>query len=122
VAATFESIDAYIATFPDDVQTILQTVRRTIAAAVPSATEAISYQIPTFKLGGKSIVHFAAWKKHLSLYPVPSGSVEFNTAVEPFRAAKGTLQFRYASAIPYDLIAVIARTRAAEVGGAVPSE
>src|SRR4051812_144060 len=62
--AGFNSIDEYIATFPPNIQEILQTVRATIKAAVPDATERISYQMPTFYLHG-NIVSFAAWKNHI---------------------------------------------------------
>jgi uncharacterized protein YdhG (YjbR/CyaY superfamily) len=65
----FKSIDEYIATFPPDVQATLQRVRTTIRKAVPKAEEAISYQIPTFKLHGSYVVYFAGWKQHYSLYP-----------------------------------------------------
>ena len=65
----FKSVDEYIATHPPDVQAILQRVRSTIHKAVPKAEEAISYQIPTFKLHGSYVVYFAGWKKHYSLYP-----------------------------------------------------
>jgi uncharacterized protein YdhG (YjbR/CyaY superfamily) len=118
VAAQFESIDDYIATFPDDVQKLLGQVRAVLAAALPGATEAISYQIPTLKLHGKAVVHFAAWRKHLSMYPVPSGSLSFEAAVAPYRASKGTVQFPYAEPIPFELIAAIAQARAAEIGRA----
>jgi len=64
-------IDEYIAAFPSDVQKILQKIRATIKKAVPDAVEAISYQIPTFKLGGKNFIHFAAFKNHIGLYPAP---------------------------------------------------
>jgi uncharacterized protein YdhG (YjbR/CyaY superfamily) len=56
VAQNFQSVDDYIATFPPDVQTVLQAVRDTIHAAAPGATESISYQIATFSLGGRPIV------------------------------------------------------------------
>ena len=64
------NIDEYIAQFPPDVQEILQELRATIRAAAPEAEEAISYQMPTFKLKGY-LVYFAAYKKHIGFYPVP---------------------------------------------------
>ena len=65
----FETIDEYIKTFPKDVQIILGKMRETIKRAAPDAVETISYQIPTFKLKGTSLVHFAAFRKHIGLYP-----------------------------------------------------
>ncbi len=71
--AKFTTMDAYIASFPKEVQGILEQVRQTIRKAAPGATEAISYQIPTFKLNGSNLVHFAAWKDHMGFYATPSG-------------------------------------------------
>ncbi len=67
------TIDDYIASFPEDVQTILGEVRRTIREAAPDAVESISYQIPTYKLKGQALIYFAGWKHHISIYPLPSG-------------------------------------------------
>jgi len=66
------TIDEYINTFPEDVRAILEKVRETIRKAAPGAEEAISYQMPTFKLNG-NLVHFAAYKNYIGFYPVPSG-------------------------------------------------
>ena len=63
-ATGFQSIDQYIATFPEDIQALLQAVRATIKAAAPDAQERISYQMPTFWLNG-NLVHFAALKNHI---------------------------------------------------------
>jgi uncharacterized protein YdhG (YjbR/CyaY superfamily) len=60
----FNSVDEYIATFPEDVQAILQRVRRTIRKAVPTADETISYDIPTYKVRGARVIYFAGWKEH----------------------------------------------------------
>src|SRR5437879_12108733 len=65
----FETIDEYIKTFPKDVQSILEKMRETIKRAVTDAVEKISYKIPTFKLKGISLVHFAAFRKNIGLYP-----------------------------------------------------
>ena len=68
----YKTIDEYIRTFPEDVQSILEKIRRTIREAAPGAVEAISYQMPTFKLNGRNLVHFAGWKDHIGFYPTPS--------------------------------------------------
>ncbi|MFI7004384.1 iron chaperone [Nocardia sp. NPDC050175] len=106
------TIDTYIAAFPEDVRGILEEIRHTIQRALPDATEAISYDIPTFAVNGHNTVHFAGWKKHISLYPIPDGDKAFNRAVEPYRAGKGTLKFPLTKPIPYDLIAQVATTLA----------
>ncbi|GAA5074018.1 iron chaperone [Nocardia iowensis] len=107
------TIDAYIAAFPEDVRGILEEIRRTIQRVLPDATEAISYDIPTFEVNGHNTVHFAGWKKHVSLYPIPHGDKAFERAIEPYQAGKGTLKFPLAKPIPYDLIAQIATKLAA---------
>jgi uncharacterized protein YdhG (YjbR/CyaY superfamily) len=99
-------VDDYIRGYPDDVQQILQEIRRRIHQAVPEADEKISYQIPTFTLNGKYFVYMAAWKKHISVYPVPAGMAE---ELAPYMAAKGTLKFALDKPIPYDLIAKVAK-------------
>ena len=100
----FATIDDYIATFPEDVRSVLQLVRRTIHEAVPEAEETISYQIPAFNLHGKNLVHFAGWKRHISLYPIPDGDDAFQQRIAPYRAGKGTLQFPLQQPIPVDLV------------------
>ena len=99
-----ESVDEYIASFPVDVQAVLQDVRRTIHAAVPGAGEKISYQIPTITLDGKSLLYFSGWKEHISLYPIPPVDDALAADIEPYRAGKGTLKFPLKDPIPYDLI------------------
>lgn len=102
------TVDAYLAAFPEDVREILGAIRRTIQAALPEATEAISYDIPTFRLHGRDVVHFAGWKQHVSLYPVPDGEPALARELEPYRAGKGSLRFRLGEPVPYELIARIA--------------
>jgi uncharacterized protein YdhG (YjbR/CyaY superfamily) len=84
---------------------VLQQVRQTIRAAAPDAEETISYHIPAFTMNGKSLVHFAGWKQHISIYPVPSGDAAFQRRIAAYRAGKGTLQFPLQRPIPFDVIA-----------------
>ena len=93
-------IDEYIAGFPENVQEILQKVRSTIQKAAPGAIETISYKMPTFNLNGHYLIYFAGYKKHISLYPVPAGSPDFNEEISAYRAGKGTLQFPLDKPIP----------------------
>jgi uncharacterized protein YdhG (YjbR/CyaY superfamily) len=109
--AGFESVDEYIETFPKDVQKILEEVRRTIKAAAPDAREKISYQIAAFELNGKNLIHFAGWKNHISMYPIPSGRDAFNKEVSKYAAGKGTLQFPLDKPLPLKLITKIVRLR-----------
>lgn len=108
MAERFASVDDYIQSYPDEVQDILRKIRQTIRKAVPGTEEKISYGIPSVTLDGKHVVYFAAWKHHISVYPVPrlAGSMEQDVA--PYLAAKGTLRFPFKNPIPYDLIGRVA--------------
>ena len=97
-------MEDYIKAFPKDVQTILEKMRQTIAKTAPEAEETISYGIPTFKLNGKNLVHFAAWKKHIGFYPTPSASAAFNKELAHYKAGKGSVQFPIDRPIPFDLV------------------
>ena len=108
-----QTIDAYIAGFPEDVQAILQQVRRTIHEAAPEATEAISYQMPTFKLHG-NLVHFGAFKNHIGFYPVPSGMAAFAAELAAYKQGKGSVQFPLNKPMPLDLIRRIVEFRVQE--------
>lgn len=110
---TPKTIDEYIAGFPDDVQEILQEIRVTIKRAAPDAEETISYQMPTFVLKG-NLVHFAAYKRHIGLYPAPTGTEEFNEQLSAYRAAKSSVRFPLDEPIPFDLISQIVKLRVAE--------
>ena len=96
------NIDGYISLFPADVQTILQQVRETIRHAAPNAKETISYLMPAFKQHG-ILVYFAAWTKHIGLYPPISGDKALEKAVTRYAGPKGNLQFPLDEPIPYDL-------------------
>lgn len=112
--AKFTTMDGYIASFPKEVQGILEEIRQTIRKAAPEATEAISYQIPTFKLNGSNLVHFAAWKDHIGFYATPSGNAAFKKELARYKAAKGSIQFPLDEPIPYGLVAKIVKFRIKE--------
>jgi len=109
----FESIDEYIKTFPPDVQKTLEKMRRTIRKAVPEAEEAISYQIPTFKLNG-DLVYFAAFKKHIGFFPTSSGISAFKKELSKYKTSRGAAQFPLDQPIPYDLVTRIVLFRKKE--------
>ena len=114
MAQNFQSVDDYIATFPPDVQTVLQAVRDTIHAAAPGATESISYQIPTFSIGGRPIVYLAGWKKHVSIYPIPDLDEKLEPQIAPYLSGKGTAKFGLGKPIPHELIAVLVQRLVAQ--------
>mgnify|MGYP000297670277 FL=1 len=111
--AGFTSIDEYIATFPDDIQKLLQQMRATIKAAAPDAKEKISYQMPTFDLKG-NLVHFAAFKTHIGFYPTPSGTEAFKDELARYQAGKGSIQFPLDEPLPLELVSKIVKLRVAE--------
>lgn len=111
---TPQSIDEYIAGFPREIQELLEKVRITIRKAAPDAEETISYKIPTFNLKGKYLIYFAAYKKHIGMYPVPTGDAEFNEQVSVYQAGKGTLRFPLDKPIPLGLIRKIVKLRVEE--------
>ena len=88
--ASPDSIDAYIAGFPKDVQGILEKIRGIVRDAAPEAEEAIKYQIPTFVLNG-NLVHFAAFQKHIGFYPTPSGVEQFKDHLAAYDCSNGSV-------------------------------
>jgi uncharacterized protein YdhG (YjbR/CyaY superfamily) len=112
----YKTIDQYISTFPIETQDLLQAVRKVIKEIVPDATEAISYKMPTFKLNGKNLVHFAGYDKHIGFYPVPSGIEAFRDEFikNGYKFAKGSVQFPLDRPLPIDLIKRIVRFRLEE--------
>ena len=115
-----QAVDEYIAGFPADVQQTLQEVRQTIRAMAPGATEAIKYGIPTFVLDKKNLIHFAGYKKHIGVYPVPRGDHAFAEAIARHQTGKGTAQFQLDKPIPHDLIRKMVefRLKGPDIGGA----
>lgn len=112
--ARFKTVDEYIASFPDDVQAVLREIRRAIREAVPAAEEAISYQMPGYRLHGW-FFYFAAWKRHYSLYPATPALLDtFAEELSAHEVDKSTIKFRHDRPVPVDLIGAMARFRAAE--------
>ncbi len=109
----FKDIDAYIQSFPPDIQKILEQLRRIIHENAPGAEEAVSYGMPTFKLHG-NLVHFAAFEHHIGFYPTPSGIEAFEKELAPYKHAKGSVQFPLDNPIPYDLVKRIVQFRVKE--------
>jgi uncharacterized protein YdhG (YjbR/CyaY superfamily) len=105
-----KNIDEDIAGFPSDVQEILEKIRTTIRKAAPCAEETISYQIPTFTLHG-NLIHFAAYERHIGLYPAPRGVERFKEQLSAYEGGKGTIRFPLDKPIPIRLISKIVKFR-----------
>ena len=110
----YRTIDEYINTFPPDIQKILEKIRQTVREAAPEAIETISYQMPAFKLNGRNLIYFAAFKNHIGFYPIPSGIEAFKKELAPYIRGKGTLQFPLNKPVPYDLVKKIVVFRVKE--------
>ena len=103
-ATQFDTVQEYLDSFPDDVAAVLRQVQDRIRAAAPGADEVISYGIPTLRLEGRSLVHFAGWKKHVSLYPMPEADESLAAEMATYAAGKGTLRFPLGQPIPAGLL------------------
>ena len=103
MAEKHTTVDGYLATQPAATREILEELRRRVHAAVPEATEAISYDIPTFKVDGKAFIYAAAWKQHIAVYPIPDGDDALQRDIERYRSGKGTLKFMLDEPFPYEL-------------------
>jgi uncharacterized protein YdhG (YjbR/CyaY superfamily) len=108
--ATPTNIDEYIAAFPPDIQALLQKIRQVVQSAAPDAEEVISYRMPAFKQNG-ILVYFAAFQKHIGLYPPVRGDEKLEEALAPYAGEKGNLRFPLDQPIPFDLIERIVRLR-----------
>jgi uncharacterized protein YdhG (YjbR/CyaY superfamily) len=109
----YKNIDEYISTFPKDIQEKLASLRDTIHQSAPTATETISYGMPTFKLNG-NLIHFAAFKRHIGLYPTPSAINHFDKQFAKYVRAKGSVQFPLNEPLPLDLVSQIVEFRVQE--------
>lgn len=107
-------IDRYIEKFPQEIQEIMNEIRRIIHESAPEVTEKISYQMPTFYYK-ENIVHFAGYKNHIGFYPTPSAIEAFKDKIKEYKWAKGSVQFPFSKPIPYDLVAEMTIFRYTEV-------
>ncbi len=110
---SIQTIDAYIEGYPKDVRKLLQQMRKAIHRAAPTATETITYGIPTFVLG-KNLVHFGGFATHIGFYPTPSGITAFKKELSAYTLSKGTVQFPLDQPLPIVLIEKIVRYRVKE--------
>lgn len=111
----FGSVGEYIATHPKDVRVILRRVRTAIRKALPGAEEVIRYQMPGYRVRGRTVLQFAGWKKHYSLYPASARlAAAFKDDVGACEIDKATIRFPFTKPVPVRLIARIAKFRAKE--------
>lgn len=113
----FKTVEEYIASFPKEVQDILQEVRKIILQHAPSATEGIAYGMPAYKLNGKPLVYFGGYQKHIGFYATPTGHSKFEAELAVYKQGKGSVQFPLKQPIPYELIGRIVDFRVEETLG-----
>ena len=112
------AVDAYIAALPEAHRSLLTSVRTTIRAACPEATETIYYRMPSFRLNGRMLVSYAAFKQHCSLYPAnPYVQTALGEDLAPFLAEKSTVRFTVSHPLPDELLKRIVAVRIEEGTG-----
>jgi len=109
----FKTISEYINSFPEDTAQKLRTIRKITNKNAPQATEVISYNMPAFKLNG-IVVYFAAFKKHVGFYPLPSAIKSFRKELTKYKTSKGAIQFPLDKPLPVALISKIIKYRVKE--------
>lgn len=108
-----ETVDAYIAAFPKEVQQLLKQMRAAIKAAAPKAEEVISYGMPGYKHHGV-LVYFAGYKNHIGFYATPTGHKSFEKELSKYKQGKGSVQFPVEEPLPLALITKIVKFRVKE--------
>ena len=108
------SIDEYIADFPEEIQSLLNQIRSAIKQAAPDAEESIGYGMPAYKTHGKPLVYFAAFKNHIGFYATPTGHAEFAMELSKYKQGKGSVQFPIDQPMPLKLITQIVEFRVIE--------
>ena len=110
------TIDEYLAGLPDEVRERMAELRALVHRVVPGVEERISYAMPTFAVDGRSVVHVAAWKKHIALYPLPELPAPLAAEAERYRGAKDAMQLPHAEPLPTELLEHVIRALAARAG------
>lgn len=109
-------VRAYLAALPPDARRILKKIRETVIAAAPGATEHFSYGIPGFRLEGKTLVWYAGWKQHVSMYPMTAAIKRANAAaLKTYEVSRGTIRFPLTAPPSARLVTRLVKARMAEI-------
>ena len=115
MAKEFGTMEAYIAALPEGPRGIMCKLRDRMRVLVPEAEETIRYDMPAWRLNGETIIHIAAWKQHLGLYPVYRGDAAYEAMLAPYRDKKDTVKFVYRQPIPFEVIEAIVQAQLARM-------
>ena len=105
----FSPVETYIASFPPDIQMLLDEVRTTILAAAPGATESVSYGIAAYHYKDQPLLYFGGFKKHIGLYATPEAQQAFEEELSCYKRGKGSVKFPFSDPLPLALIARITK-------------
>jgi uncharacterized protein YdhG (YjbR/CyaY superfamily) len=114
MSAKPQTIDEYLAPLSKEKRAALEKLRKAIKSAAPGAEECISYQIPTFRLGGRMLVSFGAWADHCAFYPGAYPVKAHKDELKAYDTSKGSIRFRAESPLPATLVRKLVKTRIAE--------
>ena len=112
-SAPAQTVDDYLAALPEEARATLEKLRKVVKAAVPKATEVISYQIPMYKHHGM-LVGFAAFKDHCSFFPGANPIATHKDELKAYETSKGTIRFPIGKPLPAALVKKLVKTRVAE--------
>jgi uncharacterized protein YdhG (YjbR/CyaY superfamily) len=109
-----QTIDEYLAPLTSEQRAALERLRRAIKSAAPKAEECISYQLPSFRLGGRLLVSFGAWANHCAFYPGAHPVQAHKDELKAYSTSKGSIRFHANSPLPATLVRKLVKTRIAE--------
>ena len=108
---TPKTYEEYCLDFPEETQIILENLKNFIQNLLPKSELCINYGIPTFKMKGKNVIHFAGFRNHIGLYPSSEAIEIFAEKLKKYKTSKGTVQFPLTEELPFDLIQEIVEFR-----------
>jgi uncharacterized protein YdhG (YjbR/CyaY superfamily) len=113
-SSSTSEVDDYLADVSPEARATLEKLRKTIKAVVPRAVEVISYQVPTFKLDGRMLVSYAAFKNHCSFFPGAAPIKAHQDELKSYQTSKGTIRFPTSKPLPATLVRKLVKTRIKE--------
>ena len=120
MSAKPQTIDEYLAPLSKEKRAALENLRRAIKSVAPKAEECISYQLPSFRLGGRLLVSFGAWANHCAFYPGAHPVEAHNDELKAWDTNKGSIRFQADRPLPATLVRKLVKTRIAEYAAKTP--